>query len=207
MTFEDHNQLDQLGFDDLLAETEAINEDNAFIKETAHLPNGLEAAITFHFEQIAQHDRAMCNLNFDIAHQIRKDAHLLAKKLNGGNPGILASDDAPGNILATECAIQNGTIPLWGQDGNFNVETNGIVANIKMQGIFGIGSLAMPYLGFCVHAIEFEKPFITKTGYRSFLGAYVQPKQGMTTCDFVCAVINDYIQHELHGKLENIGNY
>ncbi|GAB4363606.1 MAG: hypothetical protein Kow0060_20440 [Methylohalobius crimeensis] len=41
--------------------------------------------------------------------------------------------------------------------------------------MFGIGSTAFYWLGFSAHAVEFDKPFLSSTGYRSFLGVHADP--------------------------------
>lgn len=119
--------------------------------------------------------------DFDTALAIRKDAHLLARKLNGGKVGILAGKDAAGCKLARETAADTGAIPLWGQDGTFKTHAEGMTLKVEMGGMFGIGATAMPYLGFSVRAVDTSKPFLSSTGYRSFLGVSVSSEQGMTT--------------------------
>ena len=163
----------------------------------------MEAAIAFHAEQIKNHHAAMLECDFDTALAIREDARLLAAKLNGGRCGIIANEHAPGCILARECAAITG-IPLWGQDGTFTTHINGIEIIVDMEGMFGIGSTAMAYLGFSVKAANFNKLFISETGYRSFLGCSVSPEKGMTTEGVVTRILNHYIANELRGKLVTI---
>lgn len=195
----------QLGFDALLAEAEGDNAARAFEKEAAHLPSAMPEAIAFHQQQIAEHHAAMMACDFERALAIRSEAHLLAKKMNGGNPCILAHDDAPGCVLARSCAALTGEEPLWGQDGVFDVETSGCSARVTMHGMFGIGATAMTYLGFEVRAIEADKPFLSSTGYRSFLGCSVAPEAGLSTRGFVERVLEHYIHHDLRGRLVPIG--
>ena len=85
---------EQLGFDTLLQDAAADNAARAFDRETDHLPGTWVEALAFHRQQIDEHHAVMLASDIDAAMAIRQEAHLLAQKLNGGNPGILASDDA-----------------------------------------------------------------------------------------------------------------
>ncbi len=196
---------EQFGFGDLLADAAETNAKRAFDKETAHLPDTTEDAIACHKEQIVAHHAAMLTCDFDQAIAIRNEAHLLARKLNGGLPGILAHDDAPGYVLARACSAEPGNAPLWGQDGTFDLSVSGTECRVKFHGMFGIGATAMPYLGFEVRASDKTQPFISCTGYRSFLGCTVPPEDGMTPKDFAAKVIARHVETELKGKLVKIG--
>lgn len=195
---------DQLGFDALLFEAEADNAARAFEQETAHLPGDWTEAVAHHRRQIDEHHAAMLANAFEEAMAIRKDAHLLAKKLNGGAAGILAGPDAPGRRLDTTCAAEPGAVPLWGQSGAFEVEAADLRLAVEMEGMFGIGATAMPFLGFSVRCVDPAKPFLSETGYRSFLGCTVDPWEGMTTADFVRRVVETYVQRDLNGRLVRI---
>jgi hypothetical protein len=70
---------------------------------------------------IVQHHAAMQAAGIEQAMSIREEAHLLAAKLNGGTCGIIAGPDAPGCILERESAAAPGSVPLWGQAGEFTV--------------------------------------------------------------------------------------
>ena len=195
---------DQLGFEALLQDADAQNAADAFARETAHLPDKWEDALAFHKQQIVDHHAAMLKNDFEEAMHVRKEAHLLARKLNNGNLGILASEDAPGCKLDVQPAASEEDVPLWGQSGVFIVEVAGVQARIEMEGMFGIGATAMPYLGFSVRAVDLNKPFISETGYGSFLGYSVPHKRGMTTEGFVHCVVETYVAQELRGKLVRV---
>jgi hypothetical protein len=169
-----------------------------------HFPSDWTKAVVYHHGQIERHHKAMLENDFEVAMAIRNDAFLLAKKLNGGAPGILAGGDASGCVLARKTAAKWGSVPLWGQDGVFEVQSAGMQINVEMNGMFGIGATAMPYLGFSVRAIDCCKPFLSETGYRSFLGVSVTPENGMMTAEFVCRVVELHVADELKGKLLNI---
>lgn len=198
---------DQLGFDSLLQDSAAANAARSFAKETAHLPATWEEAIPFHVEQIKRHHAAMLDTDFDAALAIKKDARTLALKLNGGEHGIIAHDDAPGCVLDRRTAALPGIAPLWGQSGWFDIEIAGTVAIIEISGMFGIGATAMRFAGFSARAKDPNQPFISETGYRSFLGASVSPEKGMTPQEFVRRVIEAHVAQELKGKLVGRAHY
>lgn len=195
---------DQLGFDALLVEAEADNVARVFKQETAHLPGDWTEAVAHHRRQIDDHHAAMLANAFEEAMAIRKDAHLLAKKLNCGAAGILAGPDAPGRQLDTTCAAEPGAVPLWGQSGAFEIEAADMRLAVDMEGMFGIGASAMSFLGFSVRCVDPAKPFLSETGYRSFLGCTVEPREGMTTADFVRRVIETFVERDLNGRLVRI---
>jgi len=188
----------------LLQDAATDNAARIFDRETAHLPGTWEDALKFHRRQIADHHAAMLANDFEAAHSIRDDAHLLATKLNGGKGGILAGEDAPGCRLDAQAAATRGHVPLRGQSGCFEIKAAGMAAQVEMGGMFGIGATAMPYLGFSVRAVDSGKPFLSETGYRSFLDVSVSPGIGMTAEDFVRRVMETHVEAELRGKLLRI---
>jgi len=44
-----------------------------------------------------------------------------------------------------------------------------IFSRVEMEGIFGVASNVCHWLGFSARAVEFDKPFLSETGYRSFV--------------------------------------
>lgn len=198
------NHPQQYGFDDLLSEAAADNKARVFDRETAHLPETMEAAIRFHREQIDHHHTAMLENDFEAAIAIRKEAHVLARKLDRNGRGILAHDNAPGYVLARETTAASGMVPLWGQDGAFRTQAAGTMLDVSMQGMFGIGSTVMPFLGFEVRAVDQDKPFLSETGYRSFLGVSVAPVPDMDVEHFVRRVVEVYVQQECNGRLVSV---
>jgi len=140
----------------------------------------------------------------------------MAVRVNHGDPAILASRDAPGSVLAVRCAAKAGTIPLYGQQGRFTLEVGGsftfgkfrwhsVVVRIALDGMFGIGSLLHSFPGFAAHAIDDNRPFISPSGFRSFLGPRFDPGSlGPRPDSFCRAVIRAYIEDELKGKLVRI---
>lgn len=191
----------QLGFDDLLANAEEENRQRVFDREAAHLPATMEEALGFYWKLLDDHDAAMVAADVNEAMRLREQAHLLALKLNGGDPGILAHSSSPGYVLEQKTAATEGAVPLWGQKGAFTVCVNGIVVLIRMDGIFGIASSHCYWPGFSATVVDCDRPFLSETGYRSFLGIHGTLSPGMTPESFTREVCIRHIETTLKGKL------
>lgn len=191
----------QLGFELLLIETDHINEKAALTRKFGHLPSTMKEAIPYMRTLIDRHHGRMLEGDATGAITIRREAHDLARWLNNGEPGIIASEKAPGNVLAKKTAAKPGAVPLWGQEGQFALEIEGTQIGIEIDGMFGIGATAMYWLGFSAHALDRAKPFISGTGYRSFLGINAPVLPSLTIDSFVREVIEAYVRRELKGRL------
>lgn len=193
----------QLGFGDLLAEADAANTSRAFERMTMRLPDTMLEGIAYFRDLIERHHEAMLVANeMDVA-TIREEARHLARKLNGGGTGILAHEDAPGYVLARETAATTGEIAFWGQTGSFAIEVHGIRIRIEMEGLFGVGSHSH-WLGLSAHAVDLDRPFISETGYRSFLGAWMELAEGVTPDAFASEIVADHVSRYMKGTLVRI---
>lgn len=194
----------QLGFDSLLSASDADNEKRRQERAHAHLPGTMEEALPFYRALIEQHHAAMLAGDADAVQRIRDEADALALKLNNYEPGILADDDAPGCVLDRMTGSEDGTVPLWGQSGSFIITQGAMRVRIELEGLFGIGSSFMAWPGFSAHAVDWGKPFLSETGYRSFLGVGGALEPGHTPDSFCAAIIEGYVTRELKGKLRMI---
>lgn len=102
--------------------------------------------------------------------QALDDAHLVHQacvvKLNGGTSRGCASVQ---HALAARFAAPAGQVPRWGQAGEFLLEVDGMRLVVKMD----VGNLAN-HCGAELRAVDFDKPFISRTGYRH---QYMRPAQ------------------------------
>lgn len=195
------NSPAQLGFDDLLAETDKANERAAFEKQYGHLPGTMEEALPFYRDLIEQHHAAMLAADRAEIFRLRDVAESLALRLNNGKPGILAGPDAPGCMLARLTFAGEGAVPLWGQGGSFIVKVKTMRVRIDMDGLYGIGARSSPWMNFSANAVDRDKPFLSETGYRSFLGISADIVPGMTPDAFAVSVIKEYVRVHLKGRL------
>ncbi|MCP3447353.1 hypothetical protein [Bradyrhizobium sp. CCGUVB14] len=193
--------LSPVDFETLLAETDRVNANRVLARETAALPGTMDEALPFFRGLIERHHTAMLRADTASAMAIRSEAEQLATKLNNFEPGYLADSNAPGCVLDRKTRARKGKVPLWGQSGAFEIVVQGMRAWIDMDGVFGISASCVAWLDFKVRAIEWDKPFISETGYRSFLGLGGELVPDLTPDAFVREVIAQHIKVALKGKL------
>ena len=90
----------QLSFEALLSSADDDNHRRKLDRETGHLPGTMEEALPFFRELLSRHHERMMAADVEAVMALRGEAHRLALRLNGGEPGILAGPDAPGCALA-----------------------------------------------------------------------------------------------------------
>ena len=194
----------QLVFDALLNEADQRHADRAWEKATGHLPATMETAIPFFRALLERHHAAMLAADVEEVRRLREEAAQLALKLNGRRPGFLAGDTSPGCVLRRETESPPGMVPLWGQKGSFILELEMFRVRIEAPGIFGGLHFDRFWLGFDAHAVDRDRPFLSESGFRSFLsvGAEVWPN---ITVDLFCRGIFDaHVRDVLKGKLVTI---
>jgi hypothetical protein len=181
------------GFDEMLHE-----------QETAHLPGTMEEAIPYYRKLLERHNDAMLAGDIPAAMKIREEARELATKLNGNDSCGISCHDGPGGILDTKSAAPEGVVPLWGQEGNFIIDVGGMKVGIEQDGLFGIGTFSSSAPGFSAHAVDYDKPFLSETGYRSFIGSRPEIVPGMTPDVMAREMILAYMNRECKGKPKRI---
>lgn len=194
----------QLGFDSLLGAADKENEARRQERAHGHLPASMDEALPFYRALIEQHHAAMLAGDSASVQRIRDEAHALALKLNNYEPGILADDDAPGCVLDRMTRAEDNAVPLWGQCGTFVLVRGAIRVRIELDGMLGIGAGFMSWPGFSAHAVDWDKPFLSETGYRSFLGVGGALEPGHTPDSFCAAIIEAHVARALKGKLRMI---
>lgn len=194
---------EQLGFDALLHTAAIDNEQRKQERACAHLPDTMAEAVPFLRALIDRHHAAMLAGDVETVERLREEAHQLASKLNNYEPGILADDDAPGCVLDRLTRAPEGTVPLWGQSGSFTVECTGMRVQIDMDGLFGI-AWHSSWMGFAARAVDTDAPFLSETGYRSFLGCGGALAPGYTPDNFAAAIVAAFVRTDLKGKLRRI---
>lgn len=178
----------------------AAFDEAANAERTAHLPATLPEAIPYFRGLLERLHAAVLARDEAEATRLKAEAFDLAIRLNGGtNFGILAGEDAPAKVLEREAAAPGGTPPIWGQVGDVQLVINGAPVRAAFSGVFGIG-----FPAFSAHAIDPAQPFISETGYRSFLQGNLSGALGLLPAEFARACIDAHIKSELKGKLKPI---
>ena len=177
------------GFDQMLEE-----------QRTAHLPSTIEEAVPVHRALIDRHHQAMMAGDKEATMAIRNEARDIAVKLNGGDTCGICASDGPASELERRTAAPEGSMPKWGQEGNYTIDVDGMKVRIEHDGMFGIGCGSSFWPGFSAHAVDYDKPFLSQTGYRSFVGIFAPPEAGITPDDFARGAIRANLQKEHKGK-------
>ena len=191
----------QFGFDALLLDAEQANHARKMEQKYAHLPSTMADAVPFLWELLDEHHAAMVAGLADETMWCREEARNLAVHLNGGRAGILADEASPGCVLARETSAAPGTVPAWGQKGSFIVTVAEMRVRIEIEGIFGLFAAWSFWPSFSAHAVDPGRPFISETGYRSFLSVRFAPLPGLLPDTFAAEAIEAHIRQEMKGKL------
>ena len=194
----------QLAFDNLLGDAKRHNADREWERATGHLPATMETAIPFFRALLERHHAAMLAADLDEVRRLREEAAQLALKLNGRRPGYLADETSPGCVLRRETESVEGTVPLWGQKGSFALEFDVFQAKIEAPGIFGGLHFDRFWLGFDAHAVDRDRPFLSESGFRSFLSVGAPPWPNITVDLFCRGIIDAHVRDVLKGKLVTI---
>ena len=168
-------------------------------QETAHLPSEIEHGVAHYRGMLEKHNAAMLAGDEKGAASIQKEAVRLATKLNDGEPGILGGPEAPGYVLMNATAAPPGSVPTWGQKGEFNVRVGDMPVHIRMDGMLGIGRHCAIWPGFDATVVEPDKPFLSETGYRSFIGVHAKLVPGLTPDAFAREVVQHHLKTECKG--------
>jgi len=192
--------MTQLGFDALLSQTETDNELRVFKRKYPDLPESWDMAVPHYRNLLQRCDAAFLAADVDAINRIYGEAEALATLLQGKTSGLLAPDGA-GTILGEKTRAPLGTIPVWGQEGEFIIDAAGVTVRMETDGIFGISTRYVLMPGFAAHAVDFGKPFISETGFRSFIGYGANVEPGVTIEAFAKALIEHHVSHALKGRL------
>lgn len=62
----------------------------------------------------------------------------------------------------------------------------------------------MPWMNFSAHVVDWDKPFLPETGYRSFGGLNAPQVPGLTSDIFTARIIEVHIGKHLKGRLRGV---
>ena len=107
-------------------------------------------------------------------------------------------------VLMRETVAPSGTVPMWGQAGNFTITIGDMPVHIVMDGMIGASAGMSVWPGFSANVVERDKPFLSQTGYRSFLSVHANMRPGLTPDVFAREAIETYIKTECKGRLRSV---
>jgi hypothetical protein len=191
----------QFGLEALLDDAREINLRRKLDAEHAHLPATMAEGIPYFRAMIDRHHAATLAADLDQIIALRKEARRLALKLNGFNAGTHANDDSPGYVLERACAAVPGEVPLWGQTGSFVIEAAGCRVLIEQRGMLGLLCGHSHELGFDAHAVDLDRPFVSPTGYRSWISGTHSLIADATPDVIAKLCIESYVAKEMKGRL------
>lgn len=204
MSRRQQQQGEQLGFGALLADADRDNERAKIARAASHLPGKMDEALSFTRALIERHHAAMLVGDAETALAQRDEAHRVAEKLNNYEPGILAGENSPGRMLDRLTRAEDGTVPLWGQSGRFVIALDRLRVEIALEGLFGLTWSTYHWLGFGAYAVDWDKPFLSETGFRSFIAISARLVPGYAPDRFAREIIESFIARENKGKLRII---
>lgn len=83
--------------------------------------------------------------------------------MNGRTFFACNTPEGAGKRIAEHCRAPDGEVPMWFQNGRFLVEVEGIRCVFTINE--GIGGLFSAH--YELHAVDYDRPFVSNTGYRS----------------------------------------
>jgi hypothetical protein len=140
-----------------------LEEQPLFLKTLEHLPAEPEALEQLAGQMLELFNDAMRagSLRDIETSALRYEA--VVYRLNGDTFFGSGADDGPGTRLQKRFAAPAGTVPGWGQTGEYLLEVAGMLLRVKVdpwRGFNGVHSL-----GF--YAVDAAAPFISETGFMS----------------------------------------
>ncbi|CAE6823659.1 Protein KlcB [Paraburkholderia aspalathi] len=120
-------------------------------------------------------------------------------KLNGGTFfGSMGDEYAAGSVIERHCRAAPGTVPMWGQCGEFLIVVDGIRAVVEVD--FGFGML---HAEFEFYAVDLDRPFISETGYRAH---YDTAQGGMTVDQAATEIFRTYLPEQKRPLMIDAGD-
>lgn len=193
-------------FGDMLKDADAENRRRVDEAKYSGQSCSWAEAVERYRSALRKHDAAMRALDFDGVDRAYNEAREIAVAQNKGTLGVGAQDGA-GARLSEATSADLDADPLWGQAGTFHVTVLRCRVRISWNGLMSIGG-NMGFGGpFYIHAVDWQKPFFSETGFRSFLGCSVEPTPRLSPASFVERTLSTHFEKEMRGRLVTIDEY
>jgi hypothetical protein len=111
-------------------------------------------------------------------------------KLNGKSFfGCSAGEHESAHVISEYCRAEGGSVPIWGQHGDFIIETEGgLRARVKTE-----SGCLMGFLSASFHVVDLGAPFVSETGFRSYIFQFSEVLPGETVDAHVLRVFQSLI--------------
>lgn len=163
-----------------------LKEDRDEKRMLAVLPDDLDQLVLLYGKELAaRHDAIIRNSEIEFAIHDR-GLELLEMKANGGTEFGSATEKSPAEQLRKRNMAAVGEVPMWGQRGVFALDAHNVPHIVQSSESYNLS----------VHAVDPKLPFISSTGFRSFVGEGDGPAFGVTVEDQARAYIEEEFSHE-----------
>ena len=169
-------------------------------RELAANPAQIKAALPGFFDLLGKFDACMKADDVEGAMRVHELADKYAADLQGGSSFGILTDEGAATLLEDAAAAPDGEVPMWGQRGNFVLRVGLTLIRFEVDGIYGVCD---PF-HFSIHAVNWDKPFPSGTGYRSFFTSMQHVPVGATVADWVADSVQRYIREECRKGLPMI---
>lgn len=162
-------------------------------------PGDTAGALALYRALTVRYDAAMCAGDTERALDAKEEADKLLMHMHGAALGSATT----ARQLMDGCAAQPGTVPLWGQVGEFTLTIASVPMRVNIDGMNGLGQCVSLLPHFDCRAVEKTRLFLSETGYRSFFTG-ITTAPALSLLEAVKRVLEGYVAGELKGKLKAI---
>ncbi|MDE2344604.1 MAG: hypothetical protein KGL63_14660 [Betaproteobacteria bacterium] len=146
----------------------------ATAKLAALLPDDRAALLELARATVQQYNAAILAGDDTAETEANATYQAIVWKMNGGTffgCDDSSREDAGGVVTAQYCAAEPGTIPVWGQRGEFLIVAEGVAAVVELTDSHS--DSLWPHFSF--YAVDNKQDFISETGYQSH---FCHPQRG-----------------------------
>lgn len=143
---------------------EKMDRHEAAAAVAVSLPDGRDALLASAVGAVADLHQAIIEGDGGKAALASLRYEAVVWKLNGGTHFACNADEkSAGRVVERHCRALPGTVPMWGQRGDFLVTVDGVRCRVEFGDGFGPGTSCH----YAFHVVDLDGPFFSETGYRS----------------------------------------
>jgi len=173
-------------------------------KDLRHLPSTVAELVPLYRACIVRFDAAVHARDFGAANVERGEAHDIVERAFSSDrfqfPQYRYCFMDVARIFDRLTRAAPGTVPLFGQQGDFVASLSIVRVRFKVSGLssdIGASAYSSRVMGFSINAVEWERPFYTDTGFRSFLCSSLEVGERSDNVQDWCMV---HVRHWWNGE-------